>query len=441
MVKYPLMIRSRARLAAVLACLLAARARAQSPDVGGEIIPPRALPPGVETSTSSETPPYLRWMLEPRKNGMFVRLPIVDTDPNRGTTFGILPILVIQDPHTDRITQIHAPSLTYNADFKLEPTYRYYYYPTAESSLAARASWGKYEREVMSEYSDRGALGTPYDVFLRFQYNVDAGQRFYGLGPDSAKNDEANYQQQYWQYKLGIGTPLAEGSHWRAHISARYESSRILDGPLQGLPGFNSEFPAEFSDRYQQTNETRATLDYDTRDSLMTTTSGALFQVYSEASIKGFLSEYDYERYGADARWFHPWASNPSRVFAMQYQYEQIVGPTPPFWVLPMLGGKYSSRAYGDGRFVDRGATSFNIEQRFTLLEEKMAGVTTEFQLAPFAGVGTVFDAPGSAQFAYLRPVAGAAVRAVAKPQVVGSVDVGYGQEGVAVFMDINYSF
>jgi len=106
-----------------------------------------------------------------------------------------------------------------------------------------------------------------------------------------------------------------------------------------------------------------------------------------------------------------------------------------------MLGGKYSSRAYGDGRFVDRGATSFNIEQRFTLLEEKMAGVTTEFQLAPFAGVGTVFDAPGSAQFAYLRPVAGAAVRAVAKPQVVGSVDVGYGQEGVAVFMDINYSF
>jgi hypothetical protein len=435
------MFRPRARLALVFAALLAARAKAQSPDVGGEMIPPHEMPPGVQTSTTPETPPYLRWMLEPRKDGIFVRLPIVDTDPNRGTTFGVLPILVIEDPNTNRITQIHAPSVTYNQYFGVEPTYRYFYYPTAESSLIARGSLGKYENEGMSEYSDRHVLGTPYDVFLRFQYNADAGQRFYGIGPDSSKDSEVNYKQQYWQYKWGVGTPLYAGSDWRVHIAQRYMSSRILNGPLPGLPALDTQFPAEFSDRYQQTNETRATLAYDSRDSQVTTTRGALLQAYSEASVKGYLSEYDYERYGADMRWFHPWESSPSRVFAVQYQFEQIVGPTPPFWILPMLGGKYSSRAYGDGRFVDRGATSLNVEQRFTVLEEKMAGVTTEIQVAPFAGVGTVFDSPGAGQFAYLRPVAGAAVRAVARPQVVGSIDVGYGQEGVALFMDINYSF
>ena len=34
-----------------------------------------------------------------------------------------------------------------------------------------------------------------------------------------------------------------------------------------------------------------------------------------------------------------------------------------------------------------------------------------------------------------------AALRAVAKPQVVGSIDFGIGREGLAAFMDINYSF
>ena len=84
---------------------------------------------------------------------------------------------------------------------------------------------------------------------------------------------------------------------------------------------------------------------------------------------------------------------------------------------------------------------TLNIEQRFKLLEHKTAGVTTEFQLAPFIGLGEVFDNPNRAAARYARPVVGAAIRAVAKPQVVGSIDFGVGREGLAVFMDINYSF
>ena len=81
------------------------------------------------------------------------------------------------------------------------------------------------------------------------------------------------------------------------------------------------------------------------------------------------------------------------------------------------------------------------MEQRFTFYKAKMADVSTEFEVAPFVGLGTVFDRPETMQGRYARPVVGTAVRAVARPQVVGSVDVGVGQEGVAVFMDINYSF
>lgn len=421
--------------------LLAARASAEGSDPP-EVMPPRQMPPGVaQPAQQNDTPPYLRWLIEPTKTGMLVRLPIVDTDPNRGTTFGIMPILVIQDTTTAKITQIHAPSLTYNVDFSWIPTYRYYYYPQDDASLAVRASWSKFEREAFAEYQDRSAFDTPYDVFLRAWYNVDASQRFYGIGPESRKSSQVNYKQEYWQYKWALGAPLVEGSSWHVRAGQRYESSRILNGPLSGLPQISDAFPAEYSNPYQQTNETRLTLDYDTRDAIATTTRGAFFQTYAEASVRGYLSQYDYERYGMDARWFHPAASDPGKVFAIQALFEQVIGPRPPFWLLPSLGGKYTLRAYGDGRFIDRGAAVVNAEERITFYEAKVAGATTEFQFAPFAGCGTVFDSPKAAQMSDVRTVVGAAVRAVVRPQVVGSIDVGYGNEGAAVFMDINYSF
>jgi hypothetical protein len=75
------------------------------------------------------------------------------------------------------------------------------------------------------------------------------------------------------------------------------------------------------------------------------------------------------------------------------------------------------------------------------MYEARTAGVTTEIQVAPFVGLGSVFDTPQESTAKTVRPVFGAAVRAVARPQVVGSVDFGVGREGLSVFTDINYSF
>lgn len=372
---------------------------------------------------------------------MFIRLPIIDTDPNRGLTAGVMPIWVIQGENDDRIAHIHAPSLTYNDNFKLIPTYRYYYYPQEDASLTLRGSWSRYEREVLGQYEDGSLLGSDYDVYARLQYNMDAGQRFYGFGPDSPKKGEANYKEEYFQYRAGVGLPFLHGSAWRVRLTEHLQSDRILDGPLPNLPLFTHVYPAQLARGRQQTNEHRLSLDYDTRDHGVTTGRGAYAQVYAERAVRGLGSAYDYGRYGLDARWFRPWASDDGKVLALQARYEQLLGPPPPFWIMPKLGGKYNLRAYGEGRYIDRGAAALNVEQRIRLFEEKMAGVTTEFQLAPFAGAGLVFDHPGRAAAKYVRPVVGAAVRAVAKPQVVGSVDFGVGREGLAVFMDINYSF
>ena len=433
---------------ALLLVLAAAAPRAVRADSGDEeIIPNRVTPGGVRKAAEEvrdkedETPAALRWMLKPLDRGMFVRLPIIDTDPNRGITYGIMPIVVLQGKNDERIEQIHAPSLTYNKDFHLSPTYRYYWYPQDDAAFAARLSRAKFESEVMAEYADHSFAGTHLDVLGRFQKNRDAGQRFFGLGPDSPKSGEANYIQDYWRYDWAVGAPFQPDSPFRARLSQRYIDSRILNGPIKGLPTFATIYPGQFSDHAQQTNETRATLEYDTRDSLMTTTRGAYAAVFGEASVQDFLSQYDYERYGLDARWFLPVPQHPAHVLAIQGRFEQLLGPTPPFWLLSSMGGKYSLRSYGDGRYADRGTATFNIEDRIKLYEAKTAGVTTEIQAAPFVGLGSVFDTPQESSAKALRPVVGAALRAVARPQVVGSVDFGIGREGLAVFTDINYSF
>ena len=432
-------------------CLLAPFGAARALVPGGpadeEIVPNRETPGGVRkiaqdaAGRQDQTPAALRWMLRPLKRGMFVRLPVVDTDPNRGVTFGLMPIFVFQGGSDDRIKHIHAPSLTYNEDFRLAPTYRYYYYPREDAAFVGRVSRARYEHEVMAEYADHSIAGTPYDVLLRVQKNRDAGQRFFGFGPDSPQAAEANYIQDYWLYNWAVGAPLRAGSPFRARLSQRYIESRILNGPLKGLPDFRTAFPGQFSGRAQQAAETRVALGYDSRDHAVTTARGAYAEIFAESSVRGLLSEYDYRRCGADARWFLPVPNHPAHLVALQGRYEQLLGPTPPFWLLPSLGGKYSLRAYGDGRYVDRGTATLNIEDRIKLSETKTAGVTTEIQFAPFVGLGSVFDAPQQSAAKSVRPVVGAAVRAVARPQVVGSVDFGIGREGLSVFTDINYSF
>jgi len=417
------------------------RASKQTP-TNEEVIPGRDFPKEVQQAPNQdETPKLIRWMIKPLRRGMFIRLPIMDTDPNRGITLGFMPIWVLQGEKDDRIEQIHAPSLTYNKNFQAIPTYRYYWYPQEDATFIGRASYSKFEREALGEYEDGSFLGTDFDIFARLQYNVDAGQRFFGFGPNSSKNGEANYREEYTQYKIGAGVPFSRGSPWRVRYSKHYQAGRITQGVLPNLPDFASVYPGQFSPRFKQTNENRVTVAYDTRDHGVTTGRGVFAQSYAEYAIKGFESQYDYSRYGFDGRWFRPWESDKDKVLAFQVKFEQLLGTPPPFWMMPRLGGKYSLRAYGDGRFVDRGIGAINVEQRFKVMEHKTAGVTTEIQLAPFVGVGEAFDNPNAAQAKRARPVFGAAVRAVAKPQVVGSIDFGYGQEGLAVFMDINYSF
>src|SRR5439155_17916865 len=119
---------------------------------------------------------------------------------------GVLPIWVIPNKSTNRIEQIHAPSLTYNRSFKFIPTYRYYYYPTEFSSLVVRASASVLaEHEALLMYQNRRLFDSLYDFYFRGQFNVDGSNRFYGFGPASIKGNESVFTEDNMGWDVGVG--------------------------------------------------------------------------------------------------------------------------------------------------------------------------------------------------------------------------------------------
>ncbi len=380
-------------------------------------------------------------MIHPIKQGMALFLPSIATDPNSGVTYGVMPIWVLQSPKTQQIEYIHAPSVTYNEYFGWSATYRLYYYPTADSNLVLRGAWDKDDHEAYASYQDQKFLHKNIALDLLFQDNVDASRRFFGIGPGTPLGAQTNYTEDYIRTQASLGMPLGYDSLWKVYTSNHFISERTYNGPIPGFASFQATYPEQSSLSRQSIDEWRLALAYDSRDGTITPTHGALLKLYAGYAAQSLGSQYDYDRYGIDARYLHDWNNPKAGITAVQFQSSQLLGTNVPFWALPSLGGKYSLRAYGDGRFVDNGMAAVNAEERFTVYKKEMAGVQIEAQVAPFAGLGTVYNSPEDAQSKYLRPVVGTAFRAIAPPQVVGSIDLGFGQEGAAIFMDVNYSF
>lgn len=401
--------------------------------------------PHPKTPPTAEDQPFpLSLIIKPIRKGVFIRLPIMDTDPNRGVTVGVMPIWVIngEGEDADRIVHIHAPSVTYNKIFKIIGTYRYYYYPTDDSSLTLRAAAAQVnDHELLAQYEGFALRDGDVMAGLKLQYNVDGSNRFFGIGPDTSKKAEANYTYDVLQYTGSVGFTPDPEDDWHLIVAHHMAGERILNGPVSALPAIKTTFPGAAPEHRHQTSALRATVNYDSRDNVVTTREGLFTEFFVESAERAIASEYAFQRYGTDLRYFFHPSENGRWATAARVKFEQVLGDDSHFWLLPQLGGKTSLRGFGDGRYTEQGLITASIEERCTLGRVKAGGVMTEFEVSPFAEVGTVFSQPGRMASRYYRPVAGVAFRAVARPQVVGSIDFGVGREGLATFMDINYSF
>lgn len=403
--------------------------------------PPERIPDELDLPTKRQDPLLVRMMIHPIKQGMFIALPIVDSDPNRGVTYGIMPIWVLQGFDETRIRHIHAPSLTFNKVFKWIPTYRYYFYPSPNSAYQFRTSISNVQdREIMFLMEDHDFLNKGIALSSKIQYDVDGSKRFYGIGPDTPTTSESNFTRKIWHYYCRLGLPIFRDSGMKFNFAHHLGGVRVAPGAIDNLTPIGREFPEHAPAHWHQDSEFRLFIDYDSRDNPITTQRGTYAKAQIENSQRGFGSEFTFQRYAIDLRHFRKPTDDSRAAFAGRIKFEQMIGDA-PFYLMPTLGGKYTHRAYGEGRYIDKGLLTASVEERFTVYKIEFAGVTTEVEIAPFFELGSSFPTPGRMSRKHFRPVFGSAFRALARPQVVGSVDLGFGQDGAAIFMDINYAF
>lgn len=100
-----------------------------------------------------------------------------------------------------------------------------------------------------------------------------------------------------------------------------------------------------------------------------------------------------------------------------------------------------SLRDFGEDRFADRNLSSGGVEVRTRALDLDVFSTAVSLEIAPFVETGSVFHSLSDSPFRDLHTVGGVGFRAIARPSILGYVDVGYGSEGVAVFSGINYPF
>jgi hypothetical protein len=374
----------------------------------------------------------------------FIPVPVIGADPNSGTTLGILPTWVHTNEQ-DEISRIIAPDLIHNPNFGWGAHGRIFDYPSENEqwSLLAGISQRVY-REFDAEYQTELTRKRRWSLNYSLIYDQSGTERFFGLGNGTRKATQTNYtrSQELAQFEAGLNL-----SHeWQVLFSVRPQRFEVRGGALSGVPSIESRFPAIPGFGVTTSVLNRVSVIYDTRDNLVVPTHGVQWIAYGGlASRHGILHDSLYSETGVDGRVILKLSDAAVLATHVALRYTPSARQL-PFWAYSSLGGdrdfvggEQMLRGFGSGRYYDRNSFAASIEYRRGVFGFDAATSHVDIEATPFIDVGDVFSGRSPAR--HLHKVIGVGFRGIARPFIVGYVDIGYGTEGVATFTGINYPF
>jgi outer membrane protein assembly factor BamA len=374
-----------------------------------------------------------------RASFSIIPLPAIDTDPNAGATYGVLPVLLIRD-EAEQVRRIIAPSLTYNEFRGITGTFRYFDYPTPAERFEFIAGYSEtIERELDIRYRNLGLFAGRFHADVQILYERDSTIRFFGLGPASRRVDETNMTLGVAGLYMLFGLNVTPNT--RLSLGETVQNFDVRRGSVPGLPFTGTVFPDLAGVDGTFVHAQRAVLAYDDRDSFTTPSRGLLVRVYLEASTELLGSESEYVKAGAEAVYLKP-AWDGRVVLVARGLIEGISGGNAtPFEVKPTLGGATTLRGFSQNRFYGDARVLANAEARVKVFRMRIFGMTAEFEAAPFLDMGKVFTNTDELIGSQFEVTPGIALRGLAPPSVVGRVEIGVSREGPAIFVGLDYPF
>jgi len=392
------------------------------------------------------TPPsgFARWFNP--ATAPFIPVPLISTDPNSGSTFGLIPTRVQTDANHD-VIRIIAPDILVNENFGVGVHGRIFAYPSADEQWSVVAGIKeRVEREFDFEYVSGLSRQERWSINYSLIYDRDGTPRYYGAGNDTPASAQSNYtnQQEFGRVQIGLNITHM----WQLQYTLQYQTVDVLPGTLDGVPSIQTLYPNVYGLGTNSQLLNRLAVVYDTRNDQIIPTKGNMWVLYGGVAAKnGVFNDSSYSEYGVDGRGFWPVGPDTIVVAHMALRYLPGSGQV-PFWGLSSIGGGESQiggeqplRGFGAGRFYDRDSFSTSVEVRHRAFSFDAVTTRLDIEVAPFVDLGRVFGKTSTSPVDQLHQVYGVGFRGIARPYVVGYVDVGHGSEGLAVFTGLNYPF
>jgi hypothetical protein len=371
-----------------------------------------------------------------RSHTAFFPLPMYTTVPNEGSTYGFMPVFLRVDS-TGEIRHIWAPSVSWNKAAGVNGTLRYYRYPDREQAWSVIAAASTHVNRTLWLTYDRFPLEPgrlTLELFGLARRNLF--YRFFGLGPDSLKENESSYTRTTGMLtsRTGVNVP----GHFNIGVRFTIRDDQPKEHAIFGLPTLEQAHPGTPGINGGAMALAGLSLRYDTRRDLDYSDQGIAVEVAGNRAfgLRGF--DHFWQVWSqARALWMETsWLQGAARLLVTQ----ELGGHDIPFFYQSSLGGEQLLRGFPEDRFIDRGAWLIETEQRFRVLRTHLFHVITDWRIDPFVGVGQVYgrlEDIGS----HLRPTAGIGLRAWVHPNILGRVDVAYAGEGPRAYVVLRYPY
>jgi hypothetical protein len=391
-------------------------------------------------------PPTGLWRWFDPATAPFIPVPLIGVDPDSGTTLGLIPTWVHTNENHE-ISRIIAPDVLYNPYFGVGVHGRVYGYTSGDEQWSVVSGIKeRVEREFDAEYQRGRLRNERWSVNAGLLYDRSGVPRFYGIGNETPASAQTNYTNQQERFQAQVGLNLTHA--WQLLYTARLQVVDVLPGTLPRIPSIETRFDHVPGLGTSKQVLNRLSIVYDTRDDLTVPSRGVQLIAYGGlASRNGLLNDSMYSEAGGDGRAFWPIAPHMTLAAHMALRYLPTAHDV-PFWALSGIGGGESEvggeqplRGFGVGRFYDRDSFAGSLELRRKVLTFDTSSTNIDVELTPFIDVGRVFARTGTLPLDQLHHVYGVGFRGIARPFVVGYVDIGYGSEGVAAFTGLNYPF
>ena len=366
-------------------------------------------------------------------------VPVVSTSKNDGSEGGLIVPILFTDPDGD-LRYVIAPMLINNSYLGARGTLNIFRYEPGGREIRFVGSYTEeIERKVAFSYADPAFSQGRYSLNFGASFFKNATARFFGLGEETSESGETNYTAREarvnWRFGIHVNevTQIAVGQRFR-QVSLQRGG---VDLPFTG---------DQFSSVDGVQGETlifgnRATFYYDTRNNLVSPTDGMAVTAYAEVNQNIRNGDHPiYSRYELEIKKLLP-SESKRAILILRADLQATIGDQVPFFEQSSLGGQNNLRGYGVDRYIDKNLVALSIEERIHIMRAKIAGVTADFEIAPFLDTGQVFNDYTEVNFNDYRMTPGIGFRGVVRPNVVGRVDYGYSREGGAVFAGLDFPY